>query len=195
MGKVIRLVKIGEVEKSIFEYLVKSLDLKFIKFNISIDPLIKEINLEKSFYNKQRQQYEASKILNKITSISRSEQVFRTLGVIEQDIYVEDLNFVFGLARSPKTTIPWQPVGALISILRLRETFYRRPQNDILFQERILKEAIHELGHTFGLSHCNKICIMRFSNSLADTDNKPVKFCNSCLEYLKKFFEKLNNSF
>ncbi|MFW9827998.1 MAG: archaemetzincin family Zn-dependent metalloprotease [Candidatus Thorarchaeota archaeon] len=195
MEKVIRLLKISEVNESILEDLAKNLNLKFMEFNISIDPLIKEINLDKSFYDKLRQQYDASKILNEITSVSRREQVFRTLGIIDQDIYVEDLNFVFGLARSPKSNIPWQPIGALISILRLRETFYRRSQNEIIFQERILKEAIHELGHTFGLSHCNKICIMRFSNTLADTDNKPPSFCNSCLKDLKEFFEKLDDSF
>ena len=52
-------------------------------------------------------------------------------------------------------------------------------------EERILKETIHELGHTFGLKHCHNNCVMRFSNSLADTDKKPVKFCASCLKQLK----------
>ena len=32
------------------------------------------------------------------------------------------------------------------------------------------KEVVHELGHLFKLSHCDKrYCVMHFSNSLKDT--------------------------
>ncbi|MFX1597125.1 MAG: hypothetical protein ACFFBK_13800, partial [Promethearchaeota archaeon] len=72
---------------------------------------------------------------------------------------------------------------------RLREKFYRRPDNSTLFELRILKEAVHELGHTFTLQHCKNFCIMRFSNSLADTDQKPPEYCASCLNKLKNFLK------
>lgn len=46
-----------------------------------------------------------------------------------------------------------------------------------------MKEAVHELGHTFGLVHCiDPKCVMFFSNSLADTDNKNTKFCKKCIK-------------
>ncbi|MFX1390977.1 MAG: archaemetzincin family Zn-dependent metalloprotease [Promethearchaeota archaeon] len=195
MERIIRLIKIGEVDESTLKDLAKSLELKFKEHNITVDPSLNIMPLNKSWYNKQRGQYNASKILNKITSIVKSEHIFRVLGIIDQDIYTESLYFVFGLAKTPRRNFQLHTVEGLISIKRLRESFYRRTQNKKLFEERILKEAIHELGHTFGLLHCNKFCIMRFSNSLADTDNKPPEFCNTCLDDLKKFFEKLDNSF
>ncbi len=47
--------------------------------------------------------------------------------------------------------------------------------------ERTLKEAIHEIGHTYGIGHCrDPRCVMHFSNSLADTDIKGPDFCHRC---------------
>jgi archaemetzincin len=71
--------------------------------------------------------------------------------------------------------------NAVISLMRLRigadkETFRRRA----------VKEAVHELGHTFGLSHCaSPRCVMRFSNSLADTDRKGSEWCELCEQELQ----------
>ncbi|MFQ5892664.1 MAG: hypothetical protein ACE5HW_07710, partial [Candidatus Methanofastidiosia archaeon] len=54
-----------------------------------------------------------------------------------------------------------------------------------VFLERVLKEAIHELGHTFGLRQCkNSRCVMFFSNSLWDTDYKSKEYCEICRSYL-----------
>jgi archaemetzincin len=51
--------------------------------------------------------------------------------------------------------------------------------NKSLFYQRIIKEAVHELGHAFGLKHCNyPMCVMHFSNSLPDTDIKQNSFCD-----------------
>jgi archaemetzincin len=50
-----------------------------------------------------------------------------------------------------------------------------------------MKEAVHELGHTYGLSHCRDIhCVMCFSNTLGDTDRKGVRFCAACEPKLPK---------
>ena len=82
------------------------------------------------------------------------------------------LNFIFGLA-SKKIVI--------ISITRLYEEFYGYKKNNQLFNKRVLTEAVHELGHAYGLNHCkNPYCVMFFSNSLVDTDRKGHKFCDDC---------------
>jgi archaemetzincin len=58
---------------------------------------------------------------------------------------------------------------------------YGLKPDEFLFQQRIIKEAVYELGHAFGLRRCkNKMCVMRFSNSLADTDIKEEIFCKRC---------------
>ena len=195
MKKKIGLVKIGEVDQSILEKLKTNLELSFKEFNISADLLQEIITLENSEYNKSRSQYKAFKLLNKINSFIQEKQYFRVLGIIDHDIYSNSYFFLLGLAESPKKDRLWQPVGALISITRLREGFYRRPEDEVLFEQRILKEAMHELGHTFSLPHCHKYCIMRFSNSITDTDNKPSSFCNSCLKNLRRFLKNLNITF
>ena len=75
------------------------------------------------------------------------------------DLYVADLNFVFGLADSHQKC-------AIISLARLQPEFFGQPGDPQLFRERALKEAIHELGHLRNLRHCsNPACVMFFSNS------------------------------
>lgn len=70
---------------------------------------------------------------------------------------------------------------AIISLARLRQSFYGLPEDKHLFLERTIKEAVHELGHTYGLSHCpDPECVMHFSNSLMDTDRKKPSFCSRC---------------
>jgi archaemetzincin len=55
-----------------------------------------------------------------------------------------------------------------------------------VFYQRIVKEAVHELGHAFGLNHCRNIkCVMHFSNSLSDTDIKTSHLCNVCKGHLE----------
>jgi len=55
-----------------------------------------------------------------------------------------------------------------------------------LFFERTFKELNHELGHTFGLLHCNSPrCVMNFSNSVLEVDQKSRFFCEKCQKKLK----------
>ncbi|MBD3342132.1 MAG: archemetzincin, partial [Candidatus Lokiarchaeota archaeon] len=60
-----------------------------------------------------------------------------------------------------------------------------------LFEKRILKEAIHELGHTFNLKHCKSKCVMQFSESLYEADKKPLEYCSTCKKHLRYFLSTL----
>jgi archaemetzincin len=90
------------------------------------------------------------------------------LGITERDLFSRDLNFIFGIAS---------PGGAcVVSTARLVIG-----ADDRLFWARLLKEVVHELGHTLGLAHCaDPGCVMHFSNSLADTDRKGDACCERC---------------
>ena len=185
--KIIELIRIGDVEQSILRRLKDNLDKSFKSLDMSIKINRDEIQLEKAEFNSERSQYNADKILKRIIKLTKAHKSFRILGVIDKDLYSEPLNFVFGIAIKPTKQISGVPIVSLISITRLREQFYNKPENNELFELRVLKEAVHELGHTFSLEHCNKFCIMRFSNSLKDTDKKPVQFCESCVKKVIKF--------
>ena len=95
------------------------------------------------------------------------------LGITQRDLYAGNLNFIFGIAS---------PRGAcIVSTARLAIG-----ADDAVFRARLLKEAMHELGHTLGLGHCaDPACVMHFSNSLADTDRKGVACCERCSERLE----------
>ncbi|MFX1345323.1 MAG: archaemetzincin family Zn-dependent metalloprotease [Promethearchaeota archaeon] len=185
MKKVIYLLRIGELNQSILSNLKKNLEDEFKECNIKVEIFQDVMKLKNSEYDAERKQYKAPKILKRLVERAKIENFFRILGIIDKDIYSKTYNFIFGIAGRGFN-------AALISLARLRESFYddisviyRRKESTRDFEERILKEAIHELGHTFGLKHCYNVCVMRFSNSLADTDKKPVKFCASCLQHLK----------
>jgi archaemetzincin len=67
-----------------------------------------------------------------------------------------ELSFVFGEADVTLGV-------CIISLVRLRQEFYGLLKNENLFLERALKEAVHELGHTYRLGHCGDTrCIMHF---------------------------------
>lgn len=93
---------------------------------------------------------------------------------MDLDLHAEGLNFVFGQA-DPQAWV------AVFSLTRLRDEFYGARANQRKFRSRLVKEAIHELGHTYGLGHCrNPGCVMFFSNRLSDTDRKSADFCAVC---------------
>ncbi len=185
MKRIIYIQKIGETNNSVLISLKEHLELEFNHFNIIVKNLQKKIQLEDSEYNSQKYQYKADKILDRLKGSRQNLQFFRLLGVMDKDIYTKNLDFIFGQTRLFSRV-------ALISITRLRESFYKnfgsiykKPNNNTKFDLRVLKEAIHELGHTFGLKHCSNSCVMLCSNCLADTDNKPTKFCVSCLKNIR----------
>ncbi|MDI6828787.1 MAG: archaemetzincin family Zn-dependent metalloprotease [Armatimonadota bacterium] len=165
----IYLQPIGEVNKWVLERLVPSIESAFY-FPVEV---LAAIPLPYNAFNRERRQYHSTKILNSLANCSPADAV-RVVGVTEADLYVPQLNFVFGEAVMNGKV-------AIISFHRLYPEFYGLPQNEELLLSRAIKEAIHELGHTFGLRHClNPKCVMYFSNSITDTDIKSEKFCREC---------------
>jgi archaemetzincin len=131
--------------------------------------------LQQETFDENRRQHQAHKILSEVQSYAaQNPDLNRVLGVVDADIFVPEMNFVFGEAACPGK-------AALISLWRLRPEFYGDAPNTKLFLERAVKEAVHEVGHTLGLRHCSRpSCVMHFSNSIADTDIKQSVFCDRC---------------
>lgn len=116
-------------------------------------------------FDAARNQYYSTAILRALKPRPDS----RILGVASVDLFVPVLTFVFGEAQL-------EGGAALVSYYRLLEP--GRPQ---LLPERLAKEAVHELGHTFGLRHChNWECVMSSSHSVERLDIKSPHFCDAC---------------
>ena len=136
---------------------------------------IESLSIDPTFaFDPSRKQYNSSLLLAKFVE-AKPKDGLRILGVTDLDLYIPILTFVFGEAQL-------NGPAAIVSIHRLRNEFYGLPSNDHLLHERLEKEAIHELGHTFGLVHCRSdLCVMQPSTYVENIDLKPLTLCQSCL--------------
>ncbi|NWF76620.1 MAG: archaemetzincin family Zn-dependent metalloprotease [Nitrospirae bacterium] len=176
MLKKILIIPIGDID----QYILHSISQKLEKtFHDKLE-IGKKIQLPQDSYDSDRKQYNSSIILQNIKPI-KPTNVDLILGITDVDLFVPELNFVFGEADvSSGITI--------ISLLRLKPEFYGETPDMKLFLERAEKEAIHELGHAYWLGHCtNPNCIMYFSNTIYDTDIKGSGFCRKCRRLLGYF--------
>lgn len=99
---------------------------------------------------------------------------YRVLGVTGVDLAIPMLSFLFGQAQCEG------PI-AIISLCRLQQEFYGLPAEEGLLRERVVKEALHELGHTFGLTHCaNTKCAMSLATHIGLVDAKEEHYCARC---------------
>lgn len=140
-----------------------------------------------------RQQCDAAKILMKLDIFRRrTPDLFKSkemdlafynkfhhmhekiLLVTPVDLFEPMADFVYGLAH--------ETLGvAVVSPHRLTNEYYGRHPDDDSLIDRIVKEGAHEIGHLFGLDHCdNQGCIMYCPRNLDDLDRKRKYFCGRC---------------
>lgn len=170
----ITICPIGSVNIEILKYLGECLTSQCgLKYRIS--PAMGAPNYA---YDENRSQYNSKTILKRLIE-NRSHNTLRLIGVTDVDIYVPILKYVFGLAQI-------EGRYAVISLYRLDPCFYDQPPNINILLDRAEKTIIHEIGHTFGLTHCRKhSCVMYSSSRVEDTDLKKPCFCPTCNELFK----------
>ncbi len=173
--KTLKILSIGDVSSSLVEMLAEALSSSF-----SSDIKICDTRLEiEDAFEPHRNQYISTKILAKLKDHVKNDDE-KILGIVEYDLCIPILTFVFGEAimNGP---------AAVISLSRLHQEVYGLKKDDALLFQRSLKEALHELGHTFGLTHCHQWdCLMHASNTVEDIDMKGNTFCTSCLAGISK---------
>jgi archaemetzincin len=148
-------------------------------FGIPIEIIQLNVDIEKR-YDPFRRQYNSSHILQDILK-SRPAGTFRVLGVADVDLFIPILTFVFGEAQL-------DGIGAIVSTHRLNNKFYGLPDDSALLTQRLVKESIHELGHTFGLLHCSYPgCVMNSSTYVENIDQKSRELCLHCQSELDHY--------
>jgi len=171
----INIIKIGEIPNKLLQDLIPRL-LKRYGTLVEGCQIGASLELPTAAYDPHRMQYRAEIVLERVLHRMGGED--KVLALTDVDLYVPRLNFVFGQAQCPGTV-------ALISLRRLDPTLYGGPPDYELLLRRATKETIHELGHTFGLNHCSSPrCVMTFSNSIFEVDEKKAEFCERCLNKL-----------
>lgn len=165
----IDIVPIGTTKETYLTFLRQSLSQVF-----KIETRIRNHPVDLStVYDSNRNQYNSSALLFQLIQDPPPETL-KILGVTEVDLFIPIFTFLFGEAQL-------NGIGALVSTHRLHNKFYGIPDDEELLKIRLLKEAIHELGHTFGLIHCFTLrCVMNTSTYVEDIDQKSANFCRSC---------------
>jgi len=168
MSETIGIVQIGPAIGYSVEKLTDKIALKFPRHQVR---RLESIDTPVMTFDSFRNQYHSTRILVALEENAQGTQAEYVLGVIAFDLFVPGMNFVFGEARCPGRV-------AVISTHRLSAD---RSGDPDVFESRVVKEAVHEIGHMLGLKHCSEpSCVMYFSERLADTDRKSDSFCSEC---------------
>ncbi len=133
--------------------------------------LKKAISLPRFAYYPKRNRYRADSIINYLNNFGSADTII--IGLTGKDISTNKGNIpdwgVMGLGFQPGNS-------CVVSAYRLSKL------NRL---NQLYKVALHELGHTQGLSHCIvKTCLMRDAKG-GNHLNEETDFCSSCKAYLK----------
>ena len=134
--------------------------------------------------DQNRQQYHSTLILDQLAA-NVPVGCIRILAIAQVDLFIPILTHVYGEAQLGG-------VACIVSTFRLNEG---RSGLNIAprYIERIVKEAIHELGHTFNLRHCPEhTCIMHYCRNEEDVDHKSGQLCRYCIIMLEDEIKKIN---
>jgi len=175
----IELLPLGNADRQLVRALRSPL-METFQAQVAIREM--DVDLEQ-FCDTERIQYNSTDILNHMQRVGPNGShaqagspvpASRRLAVVSEDLFVPILTFVFGEAQLGGDV-------AVVSYHRLQNERYGLARNPDLLFDRLLKEAVHELGHAYGLVHCStQECVMHTSTYVEDIDLKSSSFCTAC---------------
>jgi archaemetzincin len=167
--KLLQLLPIGNLDGELLMDLGPALA---DTFRLPCEVIAPALDPEFAFHG-ERQQYHSSEVLQRMQGRVTASS-WRLLGVTAHDLYIPILTFVFGEAQMGGPC-------AVVSAHRLQQEFYGLPEDREVLRQRLLKEAVHEIGHTLNLSHCDDYgCVMAPSHAVEWIDLKESTMCANC---------------
>jgi archaemetzincin len=161
------LILFSDIDSHLIEVLKENLSSTFRR-SVEVRYKIRKLD---SAYDASRNQYISPRLLSRLKRIKR-DPTDKILGITDVDLYSPDYDFVYGEADINSGV-------ATLSVFRLSQA-----HNTIdidTFEDRAVREAIHEMGHLFGLGHCrNPRCVMTTCTCVEEVDRAGSKFCITC---------------
>lgn len=169
----VHLLPVGNIDRALLESisraLPESLPVRCEILACRFDPA--------AAYHAERQQFHSSEILQRMQPLATP--CWRLLAIADVDLYIPILTYVFGEAQIAGPC-------AVVSAFRFRQEFYGLDGDEDLLRERLLKECVHELGHTLELRHCQDYrCAMASSHAVEWIDLRGSTLCESCRSQLE----------
>jgi len=167
-----------DVDRDLLEHLGRKICTVF-GYPTDIRPLLDEKDL---WVDPVRKQCHSTPILDTLAIVSPVEAI-KVLAITNVDLFIPILTHVYGEAQLGGK-------ACILSTHRFSEGL--APGGAEVFGERILKEAIHELGHTFHLRHCRDVsCVMHYCRGIREVDRKSNQFCRYCAVLLQDEIKRL----
>ncbi|HET6437779.1 MAG TPA: archaemetzincin family Zn-dependent metalloprotease [Anaeromyxobacter sp.] len=121
-------------------------------------------------YDPHRNQHSSGEILKWLLPLAPPGG--KVLGITDRDLFIPILTYVFGEAQLGGS-------AAVVSTARLGDELGLVGPR--VARERVVKEAVHELGHCFGLRHCPTVgCVMARCASVHEVDERGQGLCSDC---------------
>lgn len=173
------IAPVGNIQSS-WLHAIEDAVTRVFDFSISIRPLLDDISFA---FDPDRGQFNSTEILSRLALLLPKTAV-RALAITDRDLFIPILTYVYGEAQLGGTV-------AVLSVHRLTQHLLP-PGDGRIIHDRLAKEAVHEIGHTFHLKHCpDPACIMHYCRGLKDVDRKTGQFCRYCRILLADALKKL----
>ena len=169
---------IGNLDSKLIELVAREVH-RFFGYRTEINPILQDVDFA---FDLNRKQHYSTPILKKLSGLA-PPQAIKILAITRVDLFIPILTHVFGEAQLGGK-------ACIISVHRLNEGLGAGVWES--FSQRVVKEAVHELGHAFNLRHChNQTCLMHYCRSIKDVDQKSKELCRYCKILLRDEMKRL----